>query len=95
MKRLSHHVRFSVAVGLEFQRDDHLQAVSFAIVNWMVNLSDLLAAWLAGLLIWQSAWPAAISNYLAGWAADLALIVEAARLLLLGRWLFLKPDLVN
>lgn len=28
MKRLSHHVRFSVAVGLEFQRDDHLQAVS-------------------------------------------------------------------
>lgn len=91
MKRpLNHHVRLSVAVGLEFQRDDHLQSASFAIVNWIVSLSDLLAAWLASLLLWLNALPVWWSAERRAWATEWPLIIEAARLALAGRLVFLE-----
>lgn len=90
MTRLAHHVRLSLAVGLEFQRDDHLQSVSFVIANWVVNLSDLLAAWLSVLLLWFNTLPVAIAAERRAWAAEWPLIVEAARLLVMGRWVWLE-----
>lgn len=105
MTRLAHHVRLSLAVGLEFQRDDHLQSVSFVIANWIVNLSDLLAAWLSALLLFSLPGTDAprrvsprlvrrVSSYLAAerraWAIEWPLICEATRLALAGRWVWLE-----
>lgn len=90
--KLAHHVRLSLAVGLEFQRDDHLQSVSFFIANWIVNLSDLLATWLSALLLWFNALPLAIAAERRAWAIEWPLIVEAARLALAGRWVFLEQS---
>ncbi|GIK42457.1 MAG: hypothetical protein BroJett011_62900 [Chloroflexota bacterium] len=97
MIRLQHHVRFTLAIGLEFQQDNHLQTASFALVNWAVTLPGLLAYLLAAILLWLNALPVRISGLRrrfalpADLAADLALMAEAAWLLLIGRWVFWGP----
>jgi hypothetical protein len=90
MTTFAHHVRLSLAIGLEFQEDNRAESVTFFITDQVLELSDRLAAWLTNLFIWLNflrffvptlgrrfdAW---LDSYLAGWAADLALMALAAR----------------
>lgn len=102
MTTFEHHLRFSLALALEFEEEGRAESRTVLIADQVIGLADWLAAWLTALLTWFNALPfmlanlqALISADLAGWAADLDLMAEAARLLLTGRLVFLEEPIYS
>lgn len=88
MTLFRHHLRLSLAIGLEYQESDRLESMTVLVSDQVIELSNWLAAWLTVLLIWLNGLPgrlthfdAWLDDYIAGWLADLRLMAEAARLL--------------
>lgn len=80
----AHHLRFSLAIGLEYQESGRLESRTVLVADQVVELSNWLATWLTAILVWLNGLPgrlarfdAWLDDYLAGWAADLRLMAEA------------------
>lgn len=88
MAKFNHHVRFSLALSLQFQEDNRAESMTILLADQIINLAGWLAALLTALLLWLNALPilladldSSLSNYLSGWSADLSFMAQAARLI--------------
>ena len=90
MTTFEHHLRFSLALALEFEEEGRAESKTVFIADQVINLADWLAAWLTALLTWLNGLRLAIATERRRWAAEWPLIVEAARLLFVGRWVWLE-----
>ena len=88
-----HHIRLRLALNLEFQEDGRAESETVWVTDQVLQLSDLLAALITGLLVWIGsdlpaywagwAWRIHFARlrftaWLGEWRRDLALIARAA-----------------
>jgi hypothetical protein len=92
-RRFHHHVRLRLALNLEFQEDGRASSRTVFITDHVVELGNLVAALITGLLIWLGAtlggWRLRRRAWAViwwSWSQDLALSLRAAAQLLAGDW---------
>lgn len=89
---LQHHLRFSLAIGLEYEESGRAESRTVLVADQVIELSNWLAAWLTAVLIWLNGLPGRLArfdawlddyiagpvlSYVEGWVADLRLMAEA------------------
>lgn len=86
---MNHLVNISIAPVIVILDDQANPIQLFALpASFVIWLPCRLYAWLVAALLWLNTQPVRISDYCRSWAADLSLMAEATRLLLVGRWVF-------
>lgn len=89
---MQHLVSISVAPVVVVLDDRANPIQLFAVpLSFVVWLPCWLYAALSSAPGWLSIPPRRLSGWLGDWTGDLALMAEATRLLLLGRWVFWGP----